>query len=76
MVNEYARKNGYLKEKEENLSGDDIREGIVAIVSVKLPEPQFEGQTKTKLGNSIMAAKVQAVVSKHLAELDVYKRQT
>ena len=68
VVNEYARKNGYLKEKEENLSGDDIREGIVAIVSVKLPEPQFEGQTKTKLGNSIMAAKVQAVVSKHLAE--------
>ena len=54
VVNDYARKNGILKEKEENLTGEDIREGLTAIISVKLQDPQFEGQTKTKLGNSEM----------------------
>lgn len=52
VINDYARKNGLLKESEANLSGDDVREGLTAIVSVKHPDPQFEGQTKTKLGNS------------------------
>jgi len=51
-INEYAKKNKLLKDNEENLSGDDVREGLTAIISVKIPEPQFEGQTKTKLGNS------------------------
>ena len=51
-INDYARSKGFLKEKEENLSGEDVREGLVAILSVKLRDPQFEGQTKTKLGNS------------------------
>ena len=50
--NDYARKNGLLKEKESNLSGEDIREGMTAIISVKIEDPQFEGQTKQKLGNS------------------------
>lgn len=52
IINDYARKNGLLKEADTNLSGDDVREGLTAIVSVKHPDPQFEGQTKTKLGNS------------------------
>jgi DNA gyrase subunit B (EC 5.99.1.3) len=52
VINDYARKNNYLKEKDENLTGEDVREGIVAILSVKHPNPQFEGQTKTKLGNT------------------------
>lgn len=52
VINAYARKNGVLKENDDNLTGDDIREGMTAIISVKVPEPQFEGQTKTKLGNS------------------------
>lgn len=52
VINDYARKNGILKDKDENLSGEDVREGIVAIISIKHPNPQFEGQTKTKLGNS------------------------
>jgi DNA gyrase subunit B len=52
VINNYARKNNYLKENDESLMGDDVREGLVAIVSVKLSNPQFEGQTKTKLGNS------------------------
>jgi DNA gyrase subunit B len=51
-INDYAKRNKFLKENEENLSGDDVREGLTAILSVKIPEPQFEGQTKTKLGNS------------------------
>ena len=51
-INDYARKYGFLKDKDENLSGEDVREGMTAILSVKLPEPQFEGQTKGKLGNS------------------------
>lgn len=51
-VNEYARRMKLLKEKEDNLQGEDIREGLTAVISVKVPNPQFEGQTKTKLGNS------------------------
>ena len=51
-MNDYGRKYGIIKEKEENLSGDDVREGLTGILSVKLMEPQFEGQTKSKLGNS------------------------
>ena len=50
-LNKYARDHGLLKEKEDNLSGEDVREGLTAVVSVKLRDPQFEGQTKTKLGN-------------------------
>ncbi|GIN13141.1 DNA gyrase subunit B [Shouchella clausii] len=52
VINDYARKNGLFKENDPNLSGEDVREGLTAIISVKIPEPQFEGQTKTKLGNS------------------------
>ena len=67
-INEYARKNGQLKENDESLSGEDVREGLCAIVSVKLPEPQFEGQTKGKLGNAPMAGAVQSVVNELLAQ--------
>lgn len=67
-INDYARKNGLIKENEVNLSGDDVREGLTAIVSVKLPEPQFEGQTKGKLGNADMAGAVQSVVNELLAQ--------
>lgn len=68
VINDYARKAGMLKENEENLSGDDVREGLVAIVSVKLFNPQFEGQTKTKLGNSNVRSIVESIVSEGLAE--------
>ena len=61
VVNEYARKNSILKEKDSNLLGEDIREGLTAVVSVKLPEPQFEGQTKTKLGNTAVRGVVDSV---------------
>ena len=64
--NDYARAQKFLKENEENLSGEDIREGLTAIISVKLPEPQFEGQTKQKLGNSEARGAVDAVVSEQL----------
>ena len=64
--NDYARKNKLLKDSEPNLSGDDIREGLTAIVSVKIEEPQFEGQTKQKLGNSAARGAVDFVVSKQL----------
>ncbi len=67
-INDYARSKGFLKEKEENLSGEDVREGLVAIVSVKLQDPQYEGQTKTKLGNSEIRGFVEAVVNQKLAE--------
>ncbi len=60
-LNDYARKNNYLKEKDVNLSGEDIREGLTGIISVKLPEPQFEGQTKTKLGNTEIRGIVESV---------------
>jgi len=67
-VNDYARSKGFLKEKDENLSGEDVREGLAAILSVKLKDPQFEGQTKTKLGNSEMRGFVETVVNQKLAE--------
>ena len=64
--NDYARENKLLKDSEQNLTGDDIREGLVAIVSIKIPEPQFEGQTKQKLGNSEARGAVDSVVSEQL----------
>jgi DNA gyrase subunit B len=67
-INDYARSKGFLKEKEENLSGEDVREGLVAILSVKLQDPQYEGQTKTKLGNSEIRGFVEGVVNQKLAE--------
>ncbi|MDO4720550.1 MAG: DNA topoisomerase (ATP-hydrolyzing) subunit B [Peptostreptococcaceae bacterium] len=66
IVNDYARKNNYLKAKDENLSGEDIREGLTAVISVKLPEPQYEGQTKTKLGNPQIRSVVETVTSDHV----------
>ena len=66
-VNDYARKNKLLKDSEANLSGEDIREGLTAIVSVKIEEPQFEGQTKQKLGNSEARGAVDSIVSRQLA---------
>lgn len=68
LVNKYARANSILKEKDENLSGDDVREGLTAVISVKLAEPQFEGQTKTKLGNTEAKAFVQKVVGDRLGD--------
>ncbi len=67
-MNDYARRNGFLKETDDNLSGEDVREGLTAIVSVKLPEPQFEGQTKGKLGNAEIAGMVQSVVNDSLSQ--------
>ncbi len=67
-INDYARKQGILKEKDANLTGDDVREGLTAVVSVKLADPQFEGQTKTKLGTTFMRNLVQSTVSDGLAE--------
>ena len=66
VLNAYARKNNFLKEKDKNLSGDDCREGLTAIISVKLREPQFEGQTKGKLGNTEMRGVVSAIVTDKL----------
>jgi DNA gyrase subunit B len=68
LVNEYARKNNIIKENEANLSGDDIREGLTAIVSVKVPNPEFEGQTKEKLGNSEVQAIVQSVFAEKFSD--------
>ena len=68
VVNKYARAKNLLKEKDENLLGEDIREGITAIVSVKLRDPQFEGQTKAKLGNVPMRSFVQKATNERLAE--------
>ncbi|MFM1917638.1 MAG: hypothetical protein RJB01_1153 [Actinomycetota bacterium] len=68
LINKFAREWGILKEKDANLTGEDIREGLTAIVSVKLAEPQFEGQTKTKLGNTEMKTFVQKVVNDQLGE--------
>ena len=67
-VNRYARENGYLKEKDPNLQGEDIREGLTAIISVKLTDPQFEGQTKAKLGNVPMRSLVERATNDKLAE--------
>jgi len=66
--NDYSRKNGFLKENEDNLSGEDIREGLTGVVSVKIREPQFEGQTKAKLGNPEARIAVEAVVSETLTD--------
>ena len=68
LVNRFARASGLLKEKDENLTGDDVREGLTAVVSVKLGEPQFEGQTKTKLGNTEAKSFVQKVAGEHLSD--------
>ena len=68
LVNRFARSAGILKEKDENLTGDDVREGLTAVVSVKLGEPQFEGQTKTKLGNTEAKSFVQKVTGEHLGD--------
>jgi DNA gyrase subunit B len=68
LVNRYAREKGILKEKDENLSGDDVREGLTAVISIKLGEPQFEGQTKTKLGNTEAKSFVQKVTGEHLSD--------
>jgi DNA gyrase subunit B len=67
-LNDYARKKGLLKEKDENLAGEDVREGLTAIVSVKLQDPQFEGQTKSKLGNPPMKGFVESTVNRKLGE--------
>ncbi len=67
VFNEYARSHNIIKEKESNLQGEDIREGLTAVISVKVKEPQFEGQTKTKLGNSNVTGIVQAMVTEALA---------
>ncbi len=66
--NDYAKKNGFIKESDDNLSGEDVREGFTGVISVKLREPQFEGQTKAKLGNPEAKAMVEAVVSETLAD--------
>ena len=68
LVNRYARDKGILKDKDENLSGDDVREGLTAVISVKLTNPQFEGQTKTKLGNSEAKTSVQRVMTDKLKD--------
>lgn len=68
LINKYGREKGILKDKDENLSGDDVREGLTAVVSIKLGEPQFEGQTKTKLGNTEAKAFVQKVTYDQLAD--------
>ncbi|MEK7143830.1 MAG: toprim domain-containing protein, partial [Patescibacteria group bacterium] len=68
VLNDYARGNNYIKNSDENLSGDDVREGLTAIISVKLREPQFEGQTKARLGNPSARTAVEAVVSESLKE--------
>ncbi|CAN5367774.1 DNA topoisomerase (ATP-hydrolyzing) subunit B [soil metagenome] len=68
LINKYAREKGILKEKDENLTGDDAREGLTAVISIKLSEPQFEGQTKTKLGNTEAKSFVQRVVGDQLSD--------
>ena len=67
VLNEYARKSGLLKEKEDNLSGEDIREGLTAVILVKLPDPQFEGQTKNKLGNPEVRRYVEQVMGEYFS---------
>ena len=66
VLNDYARKNGYLKEKDENFAGNDVREGLIGVVSVKLKDPQFEGQTKARLGNPEVKSAVEQVLSEGL----------
>ena len=67
-INDYARKNGLIKENETNLTGEDVREGLIAIISIKHPNPQFEGQTKTKLGNSEVRTITDSVFAEHLGK--------
>jgi len=67
VINDYARKSGLLKEKEENLTGEDVREGLTAVILVKIPDPQFEGQTKNKLGNPEVTGYVQQVMNEYLS---------
>lgn len=67
VINDYARKNGLLKEKEENLTGDDVREGLTAVILVKIPDPQFEGQTKNKLGNPEVRGYVDKVFTEYFS---------
>lgn len=67
-LNDYARKNGFLKEGDENLTGEDVREGLTAVVSIKIKDPQFEGQTKSRLGNPEAKTAVESVVSKALSD--------
>jgi DNA gyrase subunit B len=67
VINDYARKSGLLKEKEENLTGEDVREGLTSVILVKLPDPQFEGQTKNKLGNPEVTGYVQQVMNEYLS---------
>ena len=66
VMNDYARNNNFLKDKDPNFTGDDVREGLTAVISVKLPEPQFEGQTKARLGNSEMRTMVEQVMNEKL----------
>jgi DNA gyrase subunit B len=76
LINRYGREKGILKERDENLTGDDIREGLTAVISIKLGEPQFEGQTKTKLGNTEAKTFVQRVVTERLGDwLDSHPRE-
>ncbi len=67
VLNDYARKYNFIKENDKNLSGEDVREGLTAVISIKLPEPQFEGQTKTKLGNSEIRTLVENVLTEELS---------
>ena len=67
VINDYARKNGLIKDKEENLSGEDCREGLTAVILVKIPDPQFEGQTKNKLGNPEVSGYVETVMNEWLS---------
>ncbi len=67
VLNTYARNKGYIKEKDDNLSGDDVREGLTAVISVKIPEPQFEGQTKAKLGNTEARTAVESLMNEVFA---------
>ncbi|MCK9626466.1 MAG: DNA topoisomerase (ATP-hydrolyzing) subunit B [Bacteroidales bacterium] len=77
LINDFARKGGYIKESDQNLTGDDIREGLTAAVSVKIKDPQFEGQTKGKLGNTEARTAVEAVVSEALQDyLERYPQDT
>ena len=67
-MNKYAREHKLLKEKEQNFTGDDCREGLAAVISVRVGEPQFEGQTKTKLGNSEVRGFVQKAINEHVSD--------
>ncbi|MBM0065383.1 DNA topoisomerase (ATP-hydrolyzing) subunit B [Alkalicoccobacillus gibsonii] len=75
VINDYARKNSLFKESDPNLTGEDVREGLTAIVSVKIPDPQFEGQTKTKLGNSEARTITDSLFSEHFARFMIENPQ-